>query len=343
VGIGLDSISRLKRVQMRSDIQFRKVRLLAVLAIWQMVLCSARPQEIAERRRVAILNFEDDSGTNIGASGLGVGSGGVGKGISAQLIEKLIAGGKYTVIDRSVVNEVLEEQTSSELDSMDAYGRAARIGRTLGLDAMIIGAITRLGADDTGKTGHSRMSRRKSKAYAGITARVLDMNTGEVITEFTATGESAKSGEVLVVRAAGHPEATKEILSSDFANSLLAEATRNAVEIIAAQLNSFAQKIPHLRLEMEGFVADVAKDSVTLNLGMKSGVKVGDKFAILREVSAVTDHQAGGSHPLVLQQVSEATVTEVAELYTTAVCSSPGQVRVGDRVKRIADSQPAPH
>jgi curli biogenesis system outer membrane secretion channel CsgG len=278
--------SRFKRVQMKSDTQFRKSHLLAVLAIWQVVSCSAaRPQEIAQRRRVAILNFEDYSGANTGASGFGVGAQDVGKGTSALLINKLTSGGKYTVVDQSEIKQVLAEQNSSELDSMDAYGKAARIGRILGLDAMIVGAISRLGADAAPKTGHSRMSTRKSKAFADITARVLDMTTGEVITEFTATGESTRSGEVRVIRAGGQSPVTTEILGSEFANSLLPEATRNAVEKIAVQLNSFAEKLPPLRLELEGLVAEVSGNFVTLNLGKKSGVRTGDKFAILREAS----------------------------------------------------------
>jgi curli biogenesis system outer membrane secretion channel CsgG len=340
----LDSIPRLKRVQMRLDIQFTKVHLLAVLAIWQVVLCSAAcPQEITERRRIAILNFEDYSGANTGASGFGVGAEDVGKGISAQFINKLTSGGKYTVVDQSEISQVLAEQNSSELDSMDAYGQAARIGRILGLDAMIVGAVTRLGADAAPKTGHSRMSTRKSKAYADITARVLGMTTGEVITEFMATGKSARSGEVRVIRAGGQSKVPTQILGSEFANSLLPEATRNAVEKISQQLNSFAEKIPPLGLEIEGLVAEVSENFVTLNLGKKSGVRVGDKFAILREASAVTGRQTGGSLPLAVEQVSEATVTEVDELYATAISSGPGQVRVGDRAKRMPDSRTAQH
>jgi hypothetical protein len=111
------------------------------------------------------------------------------------------------------------------------------------------------------------------------------------------------------------------------------------VEKIAGQLNSFAEKIPHPRIEMEGLVADVAGNSVTLNLGLKSGVRVGDKFAILHEVHPVADPKTGGSLPPVVEQISEATVTEVGELYTTAIFVGSGQVRVGDRVKRIGSSQ----
>jgi len=326
----------------------RQVFLCAALAIGLMVLClTAYPQADTRKKRVAVLNFEDDSGANTPASSVfGAGTEDVGKGISAQLIENLIAGGKYTIIDRSMVKKILEEQTSSEVAGTDAYNRAARIGRLLGLDAMIIGAITRFGPDAPRKdagSGHSGMSTRKSKAYVDITARVLDMTTGEVIAGFTATGESPGSGQVMRIRVRGPSKDTQEILGSEVVDTLPFEATRNAVENIAAQLNSFAQNIPALRIEIDGLVAEVAGNSVTLNVGKKSGVKVGDKLAIVREVRAVTELQTGEFLPPVLEHVAEATVTEVADLYATALLSNSAEVHVGDHVRRVADSSTLAH
>jgi curli biogenesis system outer membrane secretion channel CsgG len=323
--------------------RFKRVFWCVAPAIWLVVSCSsACPQVITQKKRVAVLNFEDDSGGSAAASRVfGAEAEDVGKGISAQLIEKLTNGGKYAVFDRSALKKLLEEQNSSERDQEDAYRTAARIGRMLGLDAMIIGAITRFGPEAVPKTagaGHSGMSTRKSKAYVDITARVLDMSTAEVIAGFTVTGESARSGNVIRIQARGHSSETQEILSSEFMDSLLGEATRNAVEQIAGQLNSFAEKIPTLRVEIDGLVAEVAGDSVTLNLGKKSGLRVGDKLAILREVRR--DLQTEGALPRVVEQVGEATVTEVADLYSTAVFSGSGQVHVGDRAKSVSQTPP---
>ena len=235
------------------------------------------------------MNFEDDSGTGTATSNaFGADAADVGKGISAQIIEKLIAGGKYAVVDRSAVKALLEEQNGTQVGE-DAYGTAARIGRMLGLDAMIIGAITRYGPEAAPKSGgHRPMSTRKSKAYVDITARVLDMTTGQLIGGFTATGESARSADVMHINGPGRLGETPEILSGDFANSLLGEATRNAVEKIAEQLDSFAEKIPTLTLQIDGLVAEVAGNSVTLNVGKKTGVSVGDKLAIVREIRTVS-------------------------------------------------------
>jgi curli biogenesis system outer membrane secretion channel CsgG len=311
-----------------------------------VLLCSSASAQVrapAPKKRVAVLNFEDDSGGSAAASqAFGADAADVGKGISAQIIEKLITGGKYTVVDRSAVKALLEEQNGAQ-EGEDAYSTAARIGRMLGLDAMIIGALTRFGPDAATKGGGHLpgVGTRKSKAYVDITARVLDMTTGQLIGGFTATGESTGSAEVIHINGPGRLGSTPEILSGAFANSLLGEATRNAVGKIAEQLDSFAAKIPTLKLEIDGLVADVAGNSVTLNVGKKTGVQVGDKLAILREIRAAND--AATEWGTVVEHVGEATVTEVGDVYATAIFSGSGQVRVGDRVRSVANSQSPSH
>jgi hypothetical protein len=117
---------------------------------------------------------------------------------------------------------------------------------------------------------------------------------------------------------------------------LLAEATQNAVEKIASQLNIFAAKIPALTVEFNGLVAEVVGNSVTLNIGKKSGLKVGDKLSVVREVSSVADPQTGASLSPVEEHIGEVTITEVSDQYSTAIFAGSRQVQAGDRVKSSA-------
>jgi curli biogenesis system outer membrane secretion channel CsgG len=313
----------------------------STLAISQLAFTAIScPQAIAQRKRVAVLNFEDDSDGSADASKVfGVEAGAASRGVSAQLIEKLTHGEKYTVVDRSALKQLMEEQATAEDDHLDAYGRASKIGRMLGLDSMIIGAITRFGPEASSnetKSDRNGMSTRKSKAYVDITTRVLDMTTGEVIGGFMATGESAGSGTIIRIAGRGASKVTQEMLGSEFVDSLFGEATRNAVDKIAEQLNSFADKIPALKIEFDGLVAEVAENLITLNVGRNSAIRVGDRLTIFREVRAVTDPATGGSLPPVVEQIGEATVTEVADAYSTATFSGSGQAHVGDRVRHIS-------
>jgi curli biogenesis system outer membrane secretion channel CsgG len=307
-----------------------------------LLLCSAAPaQTVAPKKHIAVLNFDSPSVASDAPSGLfGADSEDVGKGVSAQLIEKLLQGGKYTIVDRSALENLLKEQKNADRDRLDAYGMAARIGRLLGLDAMIIGAITRYGPDDKhqgaggGMLG-SGVHTRKSKAFVEITVRIFSISTGEVIAGLTGAGESAHSGEVITISVRGHSKTSQEILSSDFVESLLGEATRNAVEQIASQLNLLADKIPTLRIAIEGLVAEVAGNTLTLNVGKHSGVKLGDQVEIFREVPTKENPTNPKALPPVPEQVGLATVTEVADDYAIATFSGSGHVQVGDHIRGV--------
>jgi curli biogenesis system outer membrane secretion channel CsgG len=320
----------------------------AVSAGWLLLLCPASGQEVAQKKRVAVLNFDNPSVGSETPSGLfGADVEDVGKGVSARIIQKLLQGGKYTVVDRYALEDLLKEQKDVDSDHADAYGSAARVGRLLGLDAMIIGAITRYGPDDKHKGAGgvvfpSGVHTRKSKAFVEITARVFNVSTGEVIAEFRGAGESAQPGEIAIIRARGQSEASTEILSSDFAESLLVEATSNAVEQIAAQLNLFADKIPALRIATEGLVAEVVGNMLTLNIGKKTGIKVGDHLEVLRP-AAVAESASPKAPQRVMERVGVVTVTEVADHYATAMFSGPGQAQVGDQVRGVDNSRALPH
>jgi curli biogenesis system outer membrane secretion channel CsgG len=103
----------------------------------------------------------------------------VGKGISDMLVEKLVNGGQYSVIERSALDKILKEQNFSNSDRADANS-AAKIGAVLGVDAIIIGPSRSL-ADDQhtnvggggyglGKFGIGGVGTSKSKAVVAVSA-----------------------------------------------------------------------------------------------------------------------------------------------------------------------------
>jgi curli biogenesis system outer membrane secretion channel CsgG len=304
-------------------------------------------QEIASKKRVAVLNFDNPSVGADAPKGLfGVNGEDVGKGASVLLIQKLVEGGKYTVVDRSSLEQLLKEQKASDRNEMDAYGMAAKIGRLLGLDAMIIGAITHYAPDEKDK-GEAAVSlpgvlhARKAKANVGITAQVFNVSSGEVAASFTGQGESTNTGQVLILGPRGH--GSFETLGSEFAASLFPEATRNAVEQIAVQLNAFADKIPALTVTIEGLVADVQGNTLTLSLGKRSGVKIGDRLKIVRDTASKGNSENVKEVPVATESIGIATVTEVAEDYVTATFAGPGHPQAGDRINGVDKEGAPPH
>jgi len=133
-----------------------------------------------------------------------------------------------------------------------------------------------------------------------------------------------------------------QMLSSAFVDSLFPEATRNAVEQLATQIDEFADQIPALRT-IEGRVAEVTGNTLTLTVGRQTGIQVGDRIEILRDVSRVAGASAGGEVQPVPEHVGSAIVTEVAEQYAMAKFSSEGQAQVGDRITRVDETRRGPH
>ena len=110
----------------------------------------ALAQQAPAKKRVAVLNF--DYGTVQSSVAAIFGSNvDVGKGVSDLLVQKLVQDGKYSVIERNALDKILAEQNFSNSDRADST-TAAKIGRVLGVDAVITGTITQFGRDDKNTT-----------------------------------------------------------------------------------------------------------------------------------------------------------------------------------------------
>ena len=87
---------------------------LGLVAVFSLLACVAdHGQQAVPRKRVAVLNFDNPSlGPGAPSGMFGADGGDVGKGVSVLLIQKLVEGGKYTVVDRSALEKLLKEQST---------------------------------------------------------------------------------------------------------------------------------------------------------------------------------------------------------------------------------------
>src|SRR3984957_8329266 len=95
------------------------------------------------RKRVAVFDF-DYATVKTSSAALFGSDIDVGKGISDLLVKNLVTDGTYSVIERKQLDKILAEQNFSNSDRADP-ATAARIGKILGLDAIIVGSITQFG------------------------------------------------------------------------------------------------------------------------------------------------------------------------------------------------------
>lgn len=319
----------------------RLVRLCCVLLILAPV-CVAQ-----QKKRVAVMNF--DYGTvRSGVAAIFGTDQDVGKGISDLLVQRLVTDGKYSVIERTALDKILNEQNFSNSDRADST-TAAKIGRILGVDAIIIGTITQFGRDDQhtniggggfggygSKLGLGGVSTHKAKAVVGVTARLINTSTGEIMAAVTGTGESTRSGTALIGAGAGGGSgggAGLDMGSSNFSQTILGEAVGKAVTDTATQLDAAAGNLPTVKIVVSGLVADATGNTLIINVGSKAGVKIGDVLEVSRPVRTVKDPTTGKVLKTIADKIGDATVTQVDEDSATASFAGAGAAKVGDAVK----------
>ncbi|MCS7041762.1 MAG: curli production assembly protein CsgG [Bryobacteraceae bacterium] len=317
-------------------------RLTAVALLIGFSLAMGQPQQ---KRRVAVLNF--DYGTiRSGVAAIFGTDVDVGTGISDMLVEELVKGGSYSVIERKALDKILAEQNFSNSDRADP-ATAARIGRLLGVDAIIVGSITQFGRDDRnvglggfgrslGKYGLGGTSVRSAKAVVAVTARLVNVETGEVLAVATGNGESKRSGTSLLGAGGSSGAAgggVVDMRSTNFANTILGEATRNAVQQLAQQLNANAGRIEVKARPIEGLVADVSGSTVVINVGTRAGVRPGMVLSVRRVGREIKDPATGRVIRRVEETLGTLTITEADEESAVGTFTGAAAPKVGDTVK----------
>lgn len=321
------------------------IRLSGVILAFFMLVSGSQAQQ---KKRVAVLNF-DYATVRSGVAAIFGTDQDVGKGISDLLVDKLVNGGAYSVIERSALDKVLAEQNFSNSDRADSTS-AARIGKVLGVDAIIIGSITQFGRDDkstnvgggavggiTGRFGIGGVKRSKANAVVAVTARMINTDTAEILASATGKGESTRTGTGLLGAGGNYGNragGAVDMSSSNFADTILGEAVYGAVNSLAQQLGSKATSLPTRTVAISALVADAAPDgTITINAGKKAGVKVGDRLVISRVTREIKDPGTGRVIRRVEDKLGEITVSEVDDLSAVGKFSGSGAVKVGDTAK----------
>lgn len=301
----------------------------------------------AQKRRVAVMNF-DYATVQSGVAAIFGTNQDIGKGIADLLVDRLVTDGQLSVIERKALDKVIAEQNFSNSDRADASS-AAKIGKILGVDAIIVGSITQFGRDDksttvggdavgrlTGRFGLGGVSKRNAKAVVAITARMVDTSTAEILASVTGHGESTRSGTGLVGAGGSGSAAAGGVVdmrSSNFANSILGEAVSESVTQLARQLEAKANTLPVKTVSIEGLVADVSADgTMILNVGSSAGVRVGDTLQVKRVGRKITDPATGKVLRVIEEPLGQVKITEVDAQSSVGKFTGAGQPKVGDTV-----------
>jgi len=280
------------------------------------------------RRRVAVLDF-DYATVHSSVTGLYGSDVDVGKGVATVLVSELVRNGTYTVMERAEVDRILSEQNFQQGARADA-STAAKLGRLLGVDAIIIGSITQFQREDK---NINLGLRKETKATVAIDARIVQIGTGEILGVAQGKGESKRAR--MKTEDDNHPafRSGQDMWSADLASTLLGEATRTAVTNLVTTLAAAAPKIPENETVavVSALVADVSGSELVINLGTAGGVKVGAEYAVLRPGREIKDPATGNVLRRTTAPVGKMKITSADEGSATGTLTGD-PAHVGDCV-----------
>ncbi len=222
---------------------------------------------VALKRRIGVVDFENK--TTYGANRLGTSA-------SDILITELAKSGKFIVVERDKMGKLLEEQKLGMSGAIDP-NTAAKMGRILGLNAIVTGAISQFGESTDGSQYLLTQSKRQ-QVKATVDIRVVDVETGQILYADSGAGIAKKStGGVLGLGTrAGYDE------------TLEGEALRAAIVKFVNNIVTQVSKKP-----WSCRVADAEGTSVYLNAGHDSGIDLGTKMTFYKLGRAIKDPASG--------------------------------------------------
>jgi curli biogenesis system outer membrane secretion channel CsgG len=323
------------------------LRFLSPLCVVLLFIAALSPASAQRRPRVAVLDFDYGTvrtsvqavfGTDVD----------LGKGITQMLVTNLVKDGTYSVIERATMDKILGEQNFSNSNRADASS-AAKIGKLLGVDAIIVGTITEFGNETknqglgggggSGWTGAlAGIHHSKSSTNVALNARIVNVDTGEIMGVAEGAGTSSRSSTGVGGGGGnwnGHGGGAVDFGSSNFQNTIIGEATKAAVDKLSTDVVADSSKVSVRTIAIEGVVAAVDSGQIVLNIGTKAGVKVGDQFTVLRVTKEIKDPTTGAVLRKLTTNVGVIKATDVDEV--SAVCStiSGAGFKVGDTIKTV--------
>lgn len=273
----------------RTNVRFAVILLLLLLVDCALMpeLDSSRTERIVKgpefvpyyglKRRLAILDFENLSDWG-GAK--------FGSAIADQLISLVARSNRYTLVERSQIELILQEQALGQSGTV-AEQTAPEIGKLLGVEALVLGKI--LSASETTEQrkidDEEKKWSFKLKTTIGevrLAYKIVDTSTGEILFANDITEREIRPSFGLKTK-------TIDLENwGDFENTVLGLAVRKAVNRMAQDIVDCVSKI-----EWVGTVVQCKGDSVVyFTPGRGAGIELAQLFEIYDKTIGLLDSLA---------------------------------------------------
>lgn len=235
---------------------------------------------VGPKRRIGVVDFETKAKYAQGR---------LGTAASDILITELAKSGRFIIVERDRLAKIMEEQKLGMSGAIDPRS-AVQVGKILGLNAIVTGAVSQFGVKTEGSDYLITQSKRQV-AEATVDIRVVDAETGQVLLADSGKGyaKSAK-GSILGLGTRGGYDETLE-------GEALRAGIAKFVDNIVMELS---------RKPWSCRIAQVSGEMIYLNAGPSMGLETGtelDCFHLGREITDPTTGLSLGHEEVPLGRV----------------------------------------
>ncbi len=270
----------------------------------------------------------------------------IGAGIRALMVKRIVDNGKLTVVERAKIDNLLKEQDFGASGRVK-QGTQAKIGEVRGAQLALMGDIVTFGRDDQkkggslggiggGLLGRVGAARNTNKAVVTLNYRIVNTESSEVIASGEATGESKRTSTSVggfMGGWRGGGGGNIDMGSSNFAETIIGEAVTSAVDQLvvdlAGKIDTISSSMP--KTVIDGRVAAISGNTLTINVGSTGGVKVGDVLDVLRIGKEIKDPVSGEVLDVETTPLGTLKITTVRDRVSAGDYSGPA-AKVGDAV-----------
>lgn len=284
------------------------------------------PQYTAMKKRIAVLDFEvkaPEAPRDLGS------------GMAEMFITSLHQTGRFIVLERKAIADILEEQKLGMSGAIKS-GTEARVGEMLGAQILVKGTITELDERSEGGGitlpfggGKGGLSIGKVTAHVVLDIRMFDANTGVILDSHRSEATVSETAVGLVL-AGGRID----LNAASFQKTPLGKAIRQAIDDAVKFIVGKMETVP-----WQGRVVLSEEGKVYVNAGRELGLPVGCYLEVYKRGKELTDPDTGLSLGFQMTKIGLIQVEQVEDKFSICklVGGSPGSK--GDIVKLIPPEQ----
>lgn len=282
-----------------------------------LVLAFSAEGLCAGKKIVCVMDLEDKSSHSHSWQN-------VGTGIAEMMVTALADTKKYTLIEREKLEAVLDEQKLGASGAVTAQ-TAAKIGRLLGAQYIITGAVTEFGVKDS-KIGVGGLEKvlpfgggakvAKNTARVSIDVRAIDTTSAQIVA--AAKGEGSKSSAEFSGDLSIAP--SFDFGKEGFDETIIGKAARKAVDDVAKELSKKFDESGPSAVK----IIKITGSQIYINSGGADGEKEGHVYGIYRTGEEMIDPDTGESLGSEETKVGTAKVVKVTPKYSVAETKAQG-------------------